>query len=85
LSALTVWGISLGTRRRIVATETRIAARLALGLSAYTFRNYVADTGNDDEIRIATARPGVVFSMSNQDRDKNLFKPEKRGKGTCYD
>lgn len=72
--ALKVWGgIFDGTTRQIVATKTKKAAAEALGLSYYHFNEYACDTGNDVELRVALAEPGVVFSSPGTSRNEDKF------------
>lgn len=59
-----VWGISLGRNRSIVAAPNQKAAAAALDISLYLFRQYASDTGNDEELALATAEPGQVFMQS---------------------
>jgi hypothetical protein len=59
---LKVYGTSFGTRRRIVAAPSRAAAMRALGLTYYTAREYMDETGNAEELALAGGSPGVVFS-----------------------
>ena len=61
-SCLPVWGGSVGSARRIVAAPTKKAAMAAARVSRTAFANYWCETGNADEIRIANAKPGVVFA-----------------------
>lgn len=62
--ALKVYGTSYGTKRRIVAAPSKAAAARALGISIYTARAYMSETGNADEIMLATGAPGRVFSAT---------------------
>jgi hypothetical protein len=62
---LKVYGTSFGTRRRIVAATSKAAAARALKISTYYANGYMSDTRNAEEIALATAEPGVVFSRSN--------------------
>ncbi len=66
---LRVWGVTdMGKHgkqvRRIVATATKGEAVKALGRgwNRYNMDLYGAETGNEGEVRLATSRPGVVFS-----------------------
>lgn len=78
---LTVYGTLGGRpqRRRIVATNSKKAARELLGMSAYDFERFAGATGNAVEVAVATARPGVVFSAldgGTGNRDAADYRPE---------
>ena len=47
--------------RAIVATKTKKEAMEAFGQTSYTFKNYTAETGNEVELKVALADPGVVY------------------------
>lgn len=47
--------------RTIVAAKSQKAAAEAVGISLGEFRNYWAETGNDQELEIALPQPGIVF------------------------
>ena len=72
---LKVWGGHLhigdakGQRRAIVATRTKAEAAKAFGVSMYWLNLYGSQTGNAEEIAVATAEPGVVFHRHIDDRD----------------
>ena len=69
-----VWGGCFdGTTRQIVATKTKKAAAEALGLNYNHFNNYASDTGNETELRVALAEPGVVFSAPASEPKEDGF------------
>lgn len=72
---LTVWGMDVhlrkvrGQQRAVIASRSKAAAARALDVSIGHFNMYAADTGNEEEIRVALAEPGVVFHRGLDDRD----------------
>lgn len=58
-----VWFMSLG-RRQILFAGTQKAAAEACGMPVSTFAAYASVTGNDDDIAMAQALPGVLFVKS---------------------
>lgn len=58
---LTTWHLSLGRRACLIATTTKRAAAEACGMSLYAFGQYASQTGNADDIALATSHPGVLF------------------------
>ena len=70
------FGINVdGINRAIVATETKIRAFEILGtyyrMYFTYFKKHVSETGNDNEKRIAEAKPETVFvSPMNKDNHK---------------
>ena len=59
---LKVYGGNIdGIRRGILAFETKKEAIKILKMSMYEFNLYWGETGNDEEIKIAISKPGVVF------------------------
>lgn len=55
------WG---GTYRVIVATTSWKAAAAIVGMSVDSARTYGSITQNDEELKIATSRPGTAFWKS---------------------
>ncbi len=49
--------------RAVVATKTKKKAMELLKQSAYTFKNYTCETGNDKEVPLALAQPETVIIM----------------------
>jgi hypothetical protein len=47
--------------RQIVAATSAKAAAAALGLTVYELNRSGSVTGNDEEIQVATTRPGTAF------------------------
>lgn len=71
MKRLRVWGGSAdGRHRMIVATTTKKAAMEALGVSAYTFRNFFSETANETELATARPEPGVVFEVLLSGREE---------------
>ena len=62
---LKVWGgltfLNGKQVRTIVATRTKKRAAELLNLSAFEFREYWTDTGNETELKIALAKPETIF------------------------
>lgn len=60
---LKVWGITLdGRTRSIVAAHTQKQAAELLKTSLHFLRGYGAETGNAEEIRVATNEPFTVIN-----------------------
>lgn len=47
--------------REIMAAKSVAEVLRVAGMSRYEFNQSGTETGNDEELRVATARPGVVF------------------------
>lgn len=58
-----------GQVRRIVAAPSQRAAAVHFRCSVNHLRNFGSITGNIEEIRTATAQPGVVFWRPINDRN----------------
>lgn len=72
-------GVGMGPRsqtRRIVATTSQKKAAELVGWSLHSFRQYWTETGNEVEVQVATATPGVVFCRP-LDSYHAPFVPEK--------
>ena len=67
---MNVWGDSSGFSRKIVATRTKKAAREAMGVSAYHFDLFVAETGNRFEVMLGNRNPGQVYVLPHSGRCK---------------
>jgi hypothetical protein len=62
---LNVYGGCLdGKNRVIVAASSLKEAAMLFGVSYYSAKNYVCDTGNAREIEEAMGEPGKVFSKA---------------------
>jgi hypothetical protein len=66
--------------RAIIASKTKKEAMEALEQSAYTFKNYTAQTFNDVELKVALADPGVVYECHNSNCSplKRTYKKAKK-------
>jgi len=67
---LKVWGTShhfVGSSqaRVVVATFTKKRARELLGMGRFVFDNYVAETGNREELKRALAKPETVIVVKS--------------------
>jgi hypothetical protein len=58
---LKTFGWGDGRKEWIVAATTKKSAAESFGITMHEFRNYAHETGNDDEIELATSEPGKVF------------------------
>lgn len=56
-----------GLERRIVAATSKRAAAELIGTTLYDFNNYYDETGNAEELAVALASPGTVFSQPYTD------------------
>lgn len=78
--------------RAIVATTTKKEAIEKLGLNSSGGRDFLTETGNDDEIKLATSKPGQVFAFEPH-RSKSVYieitrkahVPFKRSKRLTYE
>jgi hypothetical protein len=50
-----------GQTREIIAAKSAAEARRITGINAYTWRQSADETGNEQELAVALAKPGVVF------------------------
>lgn len=71
-------GMSHGRQyRRIVAARSWVEAASLSSETLYTMRTYGSITGNEREIKAATARPGVVLQRLLDDHRAN-YEPLSR-------
>lgn len=68
MKKLRVWGGSYqGMYRHIIATRTKKKAIELFGISYSHFTNYYCETGNKQEIVIATSKPNTVFRTKDNE------------------
>lgn len=74
MSKLKVYGGNLEGRNRAIIAATSMKAAVQVIKDAYfyrmslhEFRNYWCETGNEEEIRVAKASPGTLFSKPYHD------------------
>ena len=81
---LTVYGGTYDGRNRvIVAAPTKKAAYEAISavmqVGTYaTWNNYTADTGNTEEVDVATSEPLTVFSRDERRGSHGMFAPIRK-------
>jgi len=67
---LKVYGINIdGVNRCIVAAKSLKAAAVSFRVSYSYMRGWGSDTGNAEEIALATSTPGVVYIKRDATRD----------------
>lgn len=77
MKELKVYGGSAnGQYREIVATRTKKKAIELFGISYSHFRDYYCETGNEQEITIATSKPDTVF-RTKDNYDRKYFEDKK--------
>lgn len=71
-----VMGTSAGTHRQIALVRSRaeFVRLLGPGASDHYVKNYASETGNDEELFIANAFPGVLLRKPNDYRDGSWWR-----------
>ena len=75
MKELTVWGMSLGFSRQLVATRFKKDAAKAFGVSVGILTKYASVTANDEEVELAMANPGVCFTKGT--KHGSVYAPKK--------
>lgn len=72
---LKVYGINIDGRHRcIVAAKSLKAAAVAFRVSYGYMRGWGSDTGNVEEIALATSTPGVVYIKRDDNKDTYMVR-----------
>lgn len=77
MKKLKVYGGSCcGNHREIVATRTKRKAMELFGISYSHFKDYYSETGNKNEIEIATSKPNIIF-RTKDNSSREYFEDKK--------